>query len=156
MSFHRLSLEEPIGELTIEQTASQQFTLRLLRPNQDPQVFTLSGDEWQIDARILKWHTWVNVLGLHTLYRLERLGSRYHSIEQTNQTTPSVYSLVEQSPNLSLRQLYQWIPLADAYYGNSTYMPLGHGARYQITISTTGVIARPSNASAEALLRRWQ
>ena len=50
-------------------------------PQGQTRKFTVHGDEWRIDARVLKWKPWANVLGLDTQYRLDRLSGRYESTQ---------------------------------------------------------------------------
>lgn len=155
-TFQRLSLEEHVAELAIEQTAPKQYLIRLFLTDKPAQVFHIQGDEWLIDARILKWQPWVNLLGLHTLYRLERLSSRYSSTDHAKYKPRSVISLIrENSEKTSIDIVPNWLPLVDANYGNSTYMPLGHGARYRVSITTSGLISRPINQKAKLLLQNW-
>jgi len=47
-----------------------------------PVDFILNGDEWQLDARILRWEPALQILGFNTIYRLERLNGRYSKIDQ--------------------------------------------------------------------------
>jgi hypothetical protein len=44
----------------------------------------------------------------------------------------------------------------DAVYGSATYMPMVHGASYQISLTQSGLIARPTNAIAEQALKNWK
>lgn len=150
-TYSRLTYEEPVAELAIERVAAQKYLVRLFAEQQPPQQIELHGDQWQLDARILKWQSWVNALGMHTLYRLERLTSRYQRPQPEQQ-----HSLValNNDGDTSFAQL-TWLPIVDSTYGNSTYMPLGHGARYQITITTSGLVARPINERATQLVKQW-
>ena len=36
-------------------------------------LYPLHGDEWRVEAQVLRWKPWANVLGLDTQYRLDRL-----------------------------------------------------------------------------------
>ena len=65
------------------------------------QMFMLAGDEWQLDARVLKWKGWANLLGLDAQYRLERVSGRYRDIEQERNDERTVYALSE-NPGVDL------------------------------------------------------
>jgi hypothetical protein len=116
-------------------------------------VFMLYGDDWQLDARVLKWKGWANLLGLDAQYRLERISGRYRDIEQERRDERTVYAL-SQNPGLDLWELSnryrRWLPFVDAMYGSATYLPMAETARYEVKMTQTGLIARPMNAAAES------
>ena len=43
------------------------------------QTYALAGDDIYVDAHIVKWTPLANQLGLHTTYRLDRIGGRYRN-----------------------------------------------------------------------------
>ena len=51
-----------------------------------------------------------------------------------------------------LRRYVDWV---DAYYGNAAYLPMADGARYQISITQSGLVARPVNEEARRAVNRW-
>ena len=52
--------------------------------------------------------------------------------------------------------LARWLPFVDAVYGSATYLPMADGARYEISITQSGLIARPLNQAAEAAAGAWR
>lgn len=158
-TYSRLTYEQPVADIIFKNTGPQRFQATLIRtPSGEMQVFTLNGDEWQLDARVLKWRGWANVLGLDTQFRLERLGGRFLNIEQERQAPRTVYALSE-NPGMDLWAWSidhpHWAPFVDALYGNATFLPMADGARYRITMSQTGLIARPMNANAVNAVDSW-
>ena len=159
-TYARLTHEAPVAELVFEQAAPQRYRVTITSvPSGEMQTLVLAGDEWQLDARVLKWKGWANVLGLDAEYRLERLSGRYRSIDQERHDTRTVYELSE-NPGIdiwALRQRYpRWLPFVDAVYGSATYMPMANGARYQVSITQTGLIARAVNEKAQAAAGSWK
>lgn len=159
-TYARLTHEKPVAEIVFEARGAQQFRATLAEvPSGEMQLFMLSGDEWQLDARVLKWRGWANLLGLDAQYRLERIGGRYRDIEQERNGVRTVYPLSE-NPGLDLwmlsTQYPRWLPFVDAVYGSATYMPMADGARYEISITQSGLIARPMNPAAETAAGTWQ
>jgi hypothetical protein len=158
-TYARLTYEAPVAELLFESRGPQRYQATLSRlPVAERQVFMVNGDEWQLDARVLKWQGWANVIGLDAQYRLERISGRYRDIEQERNGARSVYALSE-NPGWDL---WNWtndhpgrLPFVDAVYGSATYLPMADGARYRVTISQTGLLARPMNAAAEAATKGW-
>jgi len=152
-TYSRLTYEQPVAEIVFEGRAPQSYRATLTRmPGGEMQIFVLAGDEWQLDARVLKWKGWANLLGLDAQYRLERVGGRYRDIEQERHAERTVYALSE-NPGVDLWDLStkypRWLPFVDAVYGSATYMPMAAGARYQVSLTQSGLIARPLNSQAE-------
>lgn len=159
-TYARLTHERPVAEIVFEQRGPQTFNATLTQvPNGEIQMFVLSGDEWQLDARVLKWKGWANLFGLDAQYRLERVSGRYRNIDQERSADRTVYALAE-NPGLDLWQLTldkpDRLPFVDAVYGNAAYMPMSDGARYEVSITQTGLIARPVNAAAQQAAGSWQ
>ncbi|HEY5755162.1 MAG TPA: hypothetical protein VIU34_05030 [Steroidobacter sp.] len=159
-TYAQLTLERPVAEIVFEQRGPQTFNATLTQmPNGEIQMFVLSGDEWQLDARVLKWKGWANLFGLDAQYRLERVSGRYREITQERTAERTVYPLAE-NPGVDLWQLTldkpDRLPFVDAVYGNAAYMPMSDGARYEVTISQTGLIARPVNAAAQQAAGTWK
>jgi hypothetical protein len=48
------------------------------------------------------------------------------------------------------------MPIIDAVYGSATYLPMADGALYEVSLSHTGLLARPLNASAEEAINTWR
>jgi hypothetical protein len=153
-TYSRLAHEEPVAELAFEARGPQRFTAKLTTlPGLETRSFELAGDDWQLDARVLKWRGWANVLGLDARYRLERVSGRYRDIAQERSAPRSVYGLGEE-PAFDLwslaNQYPAWLPFVDAVYGSATYLPMAEGATYEVSLTQSGLIARPQNAAARA------
>ena len=158
-TYSRLTYEQPVADIIFKATGPKQFQTTLVRnPSGDMQVFTVYGDEWQLDARVLKWRGWATLLGLDAQFRLERLSGRYLDIEQERNGRRSVYQLSD-NPGVDLWSWAidrpKWTPFVDAVYGSATFLPMADGARYRVTMSQTGLLARPINPSATSAVERW-
>jgi hypothetical protein len=153
-TYARLTYETPIAELVFQSTGPQRYRVTIARiPSGDMQVFMMNGDEWQLDARVLKWKSWATLLGLDAQYRMERLAGRYRDIEQEKSAPRSVYGLSD-NPGIDLWAWAQdhptWLPFVDSVYGSATYLPMADGARYRVSLTQSGLIARPVNPAADA------
>jgi hypothetical protein len=153
-TYARLTYEQPVAEIVFESRGPQRYRATLTQiPTGEMQIFVLAGDEWQLDARVLKWQGWANLLGLDAQYRLERISGRYRDIEQERHAARTVYALTR-NPGVDLWTLSsrypRWLPFVDAVYGSATYLPMADGARYEIKMTQSGLIARPVNAAAHA------
>lgn len=145
LTYHRLTHESPIALLDIEQIKHQQFRVKLLQlENCRKLSYDINGDEWQLDARIIKWHGWANLLGLDASFQLDRISGRYQSIAQQRSHLPTVYSLeTKQKYDLwALKTKYNWLPWLDAKYGQSVFLAMKNDQSYQIFMTQSGLIAR--------------
>jgi hypothetical protein len=157
-TYQRLSFEQPAGELQLTRTADRQFNAVLTYPNGEHASFALRGDEWQVDARVLKWHAFANLVGFDTAYRLERIGGRYTSIEDERTQPRTVYSLnlpQRIDPWDLVHRYHSWVPWMDALYGSATFLPMADGALFEIKVSQSGLVARPLNQAARNAVGSW-
>ena len=148
ITYHRLTYEQPVALIHVKQQARQQFQVDFLHwHNCKKQSFLLKGDEWQIDARIIKWHGWANLLGLDAVYQLDRITGRFLDIGQQRQQLPSVYPLESRASYdlWALKKKYQWLPWLDAKYGQSVYLAMKNNHSYQVLMTQSGMIARENS-----------
>jgi hypothetical protein len=155
--YQRLGEQETVAQLTLRQLAPQRYAVRLDTADGRHRSFELLGDEWQLDARLLRWQLPALLAGAPNLYRLERLSGRYGDIKQEIDAPRSVHALAEEAfPDLWTlrRQFPQWLQFVDADYGSAAYLPMLDGARYEVTLGPRGgLLARPADAETEALLQ---
>jgi len=150
-TYQRLSYEQPAGELQLSRTGERQFNAVLSYPSGERANFELRGDEWQVDARVLKWRAFANLVGFDTAYRLERIGGRYSNIEEERAQPRTVYALNTAGrvdPWELIHRYHSWVPWMDALYGSATYLPMSDGALYEIKVSQSGLVARPLHQAA--------
>jgi hypothetical protein len=157
-TYQRLTFEQPAGELQLARTGEREFNAVLSYPSGEHANFALRGDEWQIDARVLKWHAFANMLGFDSAYRLERISGRYTRVEDEVAQPRTVYAL-HPPQRLDLWDLVHrypaWLPWMDAKYGSATFLPMADGALYEIKVSQSGLVARPLNQAARDALGSW-
>jgi hypothetical protein len=158
-TYQRFTREAPIAELNFKRTAPQQFRALLTPEQGSSQVLDLEGDEWQLDARVLKLTGFATLIGVDGAYKLERLSGRYRNVERERSGPRTVHPLAGAGPGLDTWALVlrygEWLPLVDAVYGNAAYLPMADGARFEVSIGTQGLIARPINEEARRAVRNW-
>ncbi len=157
-TYQRLSAEQAAGELQFSNIGAHQFNAILTYPTGERASFSLRGDEWQVDARILKWQAFAELVGFDSAYRLERISGRYSSIEDERNLPRTVYPL--NPPNRVdlwdvVHRYHAWLPWIDALYGSATYLPMADGALYDIKVSPSGLLARPLNQAARDAVGSW-
>lgn len=158
-TYHRFTQEQILAHLSFQQTGEQTYSVTVEFPDKHEQTYPLHGDEWQLDARVLKWQGAATLLGLDALYRLERLSGRYQDVQQERTRERSVYALAD-NPGLDLWRVVhdhrQWLPWVDASYGSATYLPMADGAVYTVYLSNSGLLARPTNTAAADAVKAWR
>ena len=137
--------EETAAVIELQPRGPRRFVATVTFPDGSRRAYQISGDALYVDAHILKWKPFANLLGLHTLYALDRIGGRYADIE-AERTRPrtlfrlapeqplDVFGLVRRHPFLS--------PLIDARYGSATFKPVSAPQRFELRVSTTGLLIR--------------
>jgi hypothetical protein len=157
-SYQRLSYEQPAGELQFARVGDREFNAMLTYPNGERANFALHGDEWQVDARVLKWRAFANLVGFDAAYRLERISGRYTRVEDERTLSRTVYDLNTPGridPWELVHRYRSWLPWMDALYGSATFLPMADGALYEIKVSQSGLIARPLNQAAREAVGSW-
>jgi hypothetical protein len=158
-TYRRLTEEQLAAKVTTRQVGQRQYLLTLETPRDGPRTFQVLGDEWQIDARVIKWRPMATIAGFDTLYRLERLAGRYASEEEERTAPRSVHRLARNEPIdlwQALRGYRSWLPMVDAHYGSAAYVPLAPGAAYAVTVSASGLVVRPENDAARRAIGGWK
>src|SRR3984885_11747 len=159
LTYQRLNFDPPAAELLLTRAGEREFNAVLTYPGGEHASFALRGDEWQIDARVLKWHAFANLVGFDALYRLERISGRYTRIEDERSQARSVYSLNPPQridPWDLVHRYHSWVPWMDALYGSATFLPMADGALYEVKVSQSGLVARPLNQAARDAVGSWR
>ena len=161
-SFHVLdqfTSEQDVGGITLAQIAPRVFQATLeLDNNSDSREFRLAGDEWSLQVRFLKWQYPATLMGLESLFQLDQIRGRYSDPESHRELELTAFRLTKRpGPALwrMVRGAQHWLPWIDAVYGSAVYMPMVDGARYRISVTTSGLIARPENEAARRAVRDW-
>jgi len=143
--YRALTHEEIAATVRTEPLGPNRFHAYFRFPDGREAAYTLSGDELYVDARILKWHPWANIFGLHTVYELDRVAGRYQDLAQEQRQPRTVQSLaLERQVDLfNLRRRYALLaPLLDAEYGSATFAAANGPMQYEVRVSTTGLLIR--------------
>ena len=160
-SYKQLTKDKPILTLSFERVADQQFNVKVSYvEDREDEEYELRGDQWQVDARILQLRGVFETFGAKPGFRLDRLSGRYYSLEDEHRKKRTVYELRPSKYGFDfwawLRDYGAIVPIVQAEYGSATYLPMEHGAIYQVSLSARGLVARPLNAIAEQSINRWK
>ena len=144
----------PAATISLRALGPQRFEATLRLGDEPARVLEVLGDEWQLDARVIRWTLPAQLGGLAPVYRFERLSGRYTDTDQEISAQRSVHDLRGQWDFWEFRQ--RWLadlPIADARWGSAAYLPMVDGATYQVYVSPRGgLVAKPADALTEKLL----
>lgn len=151
-----LVADVPVASISLRQLGSQHFEATLVLGDDPPRVLELRGDQWQLDARVIRWTLGGQLAGLAPVYRFERLSGRYADPDQERRAERSVHDLREGWDFWEFRQ--RWLaglPLADARWGSAAYLPMIDGARFDISLNPRGgLVVTPADPRTELLLQQ--
>lgn len=162
-TYQLLTNERDVLLLSINKISAQNYEIKLnyadTTDSQNPDSVLLQGDEWRLEARILKWEGWANLIGMKSYYQLDRISGRYREIEQATSKPVSAYQLTSPQRGLNLWELKRLmksnLPFLDAYFGQAVFMPLRDKAIFAVSINQSGLVARPANSVAVQAVEGW-
>jgi hypothetical protein len=153
--YHWIADDVPIAHLSLHQAGPQSFQATLEAPGRMPVTLPLHGDEWQLDARVIRWKLPVALAGVPPMVRLERLSGRYGDPKQDATAQRDVHDLRARWDFWQFQQ--RWLGrsvLADARWGSAAYLPMLDGASYNVFANPRGgLVAKPADDDTERLLR---
>ena len=158
VQFFRLTADTPVALIEVRQQAEGQFLVHASAQGVGNKQYVLYGDQWQIDARVVRWRLPALLAGVPPLYRLERLSGRYQDTARERSATRSVHALDDwPAPDLAQvkRLVPNWLPFVDVQFGSAAYMPMFDGARYQVYLDPRGALfIRPADAATAERLKQ--
>ncbi len=149
--YRLLGEEAPVVDIDAHILSPQRWALTLSWPDGSTRQVQLSGDDWRVEAIVLKWKLPALLAGVPPLYRLDRLSGRYDDPAQEAAAPRTVIGFGEAGEfdllNLS-KQYAQWLPEVDTVYGSGAFLPLVDQGHYSISLMRTGaLVARPDEAT---------
>lgn len=147
-----LGEELPVVQLDARILSPQNWLLTLTWPEGATRQVALAGDDFRIEAVVLKWKLPALLAGLPPLYRLDRLEGRYDDARQEADAPRTVVDF-DPAGRFDLLALARhhpdWLPEVDTVYGSGTYLPLVDRGHYSVNLMRTGaLVARPDPATA--------
>jgi hypothetical protein len=150
-----LGEEVPVVQIDARILTPQRWELILSWPDGATREVTLAGDDFQVDAIVLKWKLPAMLAGLPPLYRLDRISGRYDDARQETTAPRTVIDFSEagQGDLLDLhKQLPSWLPEVDTVFGSGAFLPLVDGGHYSVSLMRTGaLVARPDDATQQRI-----
>jgi hypothetical protein len=150
-----LSEEAPVVQIDSHILSPQRWAVTVTWPDGDTRNVMLAGDDFRIEAVVLKWKLPAMLAGLPPLYRLDRLSGRYDDASQEMTAPRTVIDFKQAGPVdlLDLRKQYPtWLPDVDTLFGSGAYLPLVDGGHYGVSLMRTGaLVVRPDDATQQRI-----
>jgi len=150
-----LGEELPVVQIDARILSPQRWLLTLSWPDGATRQVQLAGDDFRLEAVVLKWKLPAMLAGVPPLYRLDRLEGRYDDISQEADAPRTVigFDSAGSFDLLDLRKQYpSWLPEVDTLYGSGAYLPLVDRGHYTVNLMRTGaLVARPDDATARRI-----
>ena len=147
--YRAFTQEALAATIKTEPLGPHHFRATVTLPDSSLHMFDLAGDAVYVDAHVLKWRPIGTLLGLETVYELDRIAGRYQTLSDEQLQERTVYSLAANKPfdAFDLTRRY-WVlrPFVDAEYGSATFIgaTTPSGGTYEVRVSPTGLLVRPS------------
>lgn len=153
-TYKRLTFERPVAVLTFAATTDpENYSVNMLYPGGEQTTMELTGDEWELNARVVKFKAFSNLLGFDSLYRLDRVYGRYQDVARASETNGIKLST---DPGFDVVSMAidngGTFGVEDARYGSAVYNPMQDGLSFIVCMTQTGLIARPNNQAAADIL----
>ncbi|BFI97550.1 MAG: hypothetical protein RSP_30600 [Rhodanobacter sp.] len=149
--YRLLGEETPIVQIDAHILSPQRWLVVMNWPDGATRQVQLDGDDWRVEAVVLKWKLPAVLAGLPPLYRLDRIDGRYDDVTQEQNAPRTVVALgsADRFDLLDLHRRYpRALPMVDAVYGSGAFLPLVDGGHYSLSLSRTGaLVARPDAAT---------
>lgn len=166
-TYQRLTKERIVATISFDAVEGSSDTfqtkIEFRDRGRDPWVWTEAngqlpvfiGRQWLMGARVLKIKPMANILGYDSLYRIEFMASMDTSKFSTSEVSKADFyakKFVTEEPGWDIatwaKQNGGRLGIAvaeDAQYGSATYHMMGDGYTYDVLMTQTGLIARPSS-----------
>lgn len=131
-----------VADIKITPLKQQEFKLRITWLDGKQEEYQVKGDQFYIDAKILKWKDWLGFFGIKTWYELDRIGGRYISITDEQNKERSIFQIAtdKEYDLYNLRKQYQGLSfLVDAEYGSAVFLLADTPKDIELLVARTGL-----------------
>lgn len=155
-SYQAVTPGKVVANVSIYQLGDQSYDVTITDSNGQEYRSMVRGDQWQLDARLLRWQGPGASSNGVMLYRLEQTSGRFLQLEQQRTQEHAGLQLQRSRWVDTWRMLSNYPFWLVAEQGRVQFMPLVNGAVFAIHADIQGVVAHPVNDVAEhALQRGW-
>ncbi len=157
-SYDSQPVGQSVAQVTMVKKDVQDYELTLHFQDRNPVRYSVAGDLWQIDAKILVWRGLLQRFGLSNGYQFTRISGRYHEVLEEQSRPRTLYEMKVQNRYFDLRGVlaaYEFFNLVEAFYGSSAFVPMASGAAYEVFVTETGLLVKPLTEEAIQAVALW-
>jgi hypothetical protein len=151
-SYLGLTADVPVAQIRATQIEGlpHEMSIELTQYDQSghqlpSKTYLVKGDRWELQGDVLKFSPWMNILGIHSAYKLTRLEGQYDdpNMESNDQHTVIVLNGGDDDFFKTTYKQAWSSPFVDAAYGNAAIAP-ADGLPYNVFASQTGFYPKPA------------
>lgn len=158
MAYRNLAEEDRVASVFIVENSPLDYTLRLEHRDGTVTQYQVHGEQWRLEARVIRWDKALAGSGLKNLVKLQRISGRYADSGAVAVSVASEHNihrdeLVDTWQWLRRGELiWQWV---DVDFGSGVFAPMVDGAAYGVYLGRSGMFIKPENPIAVEALRDW-
>jgi len=140
MTYTGLTKETPVAYINFKQENAAEYTYIATISDEDNDSigeYRIEGDQWRLEANIIKMEYWASVLGIDTKYTLDRFQGRFSDINLENKIHHTAYQLENKDLVNDFGLFFE-----DTAYGSGTYTNIKLDTLYTVYLSPTGLLVR--------------
>lgn len=145
--------ETTVGTVELGRMEAGIYVAKLELDRVGPRSYRLAGDHWQLDVRFLCWRLPAGLVGPDCFFQLDRISGLYAEPSDLAHAELTAYGLPDALGRLVwsiVGEAGRRLSWMDTEYGTAAYMPMTDGARYRVSVTEKGLVARPDNPAARA------
>lgn len=155
--YQQVRSDVPMATISFERKGNQLWMATVAESNGDRRQFELRGDLWQLDVRMLRYAGLLSVFGAQPSFRLERLASRYVTLEDEQDKDHNEHDLLPTSFfgfDVWQRAHQHGSLMINATRSALVLMPAADGAIFELRMVEDRLSAGAANSAAEQALRQ--
>jgi hypothetical protein len=156
--FTSLSPNQTVMTLSFKRTSPEHFAGEIQTVDGHRAEFSVQGEQWQLDVRMLYWSPVFKAMGFPTGYQLEMIKGRYLAFDR-QQHSNDKGTLLRDPPGVfdfwNIIVEGGVVPGMTGTVMTPGFIPIGDGAIYEIALSGTNLVVTPVNEAAKAAQSIW-
>jgi len=151
-TYMRVAKETEVTQVRFEAMENPNtYRATLTFPGGEQQTHELTGDEWEIRARVIRFQPMANMLGYDSVYRLDRLTSGF---EDADGETTVIVRRLNANPGLDVHALAKAegarFGMSTESYGSAVYNPMADGLSYNVKMSQFGLVLESADLATRS------
>lgn len=151
--------DQSVLTLSFSKKEGNHYSIEIQESSGTPYMADIVGQQWQLNARMLKWSPIMSAIGFKTGYKLESIQGRFIELQMDRLAggqPPFVFAEPAVIDTWATLQMHPWIlSSVQAYTSTPGFVPAADGAIYDVVLSGTHLSVLPLNDAAKSALASW-